>query len=259
MKRIIYILTVFTLCFLMISPLAISAEEGTTNPSDEIIETEETSEEVLENDSETAIEGTEVEITTDETENTEDTKTANIFTRLYEAFINNKGEIFTLGGSGILFVLSMLLKKDLGTSSKSLANTISSVLAKTDLSAERQEAIVGGLNEMIDGYENIKQQSDYVREKMGEFDESVKSVVNSNKEFETKVTAMFELVMNLIDKEIIQNAEVMEVLSTVYTNNGAIPKGIKDFIALKRSENAKIVQEAATICHTEPPKDGESK
>jgi hypothetical protein len=244
----------------MISPLAISAEEGTTNPSDEIIETEETSEEVLEDDdSGTAIEGTEVEITTDETENTDDAKTANIFTRLYEAFINNKSEIFTLGGSGILFVLSMLLKKDLGTSSKSLANTISSVLAKTDLSAERQEAIVGGLNEMIDGYENIKQQSDYVREKMGEFDEAVKSVVNSNKEFETKVTAMFELVMNLIDKEIIQNAEVMEVLSTVYTNNGAIPKGIKDFIALKRSENAKIVQEAATICHTEPPKDGETK
>lgn len=245
MKRIIYIMTLFMLCFMLMCPLSISAEEG-VEASDETLET-----------GESVGVDTDVDSVTNET--TEAPENANLFTRLYEAFTNNRSEIFTLGGSGILFVLSMLLKKDFGASSKALSSTLSTMLSKTDMSAERQEAIVGGLNEMIDGYEQIKEQSDYVREKMSEFNESVKAVVDSNKEFETKITAMFELVMNLIDKEIIQNAEVMEVLSTVYTNNGAIPKGIKDFIALKRSENAKIVQEAATICHTEPPKDGESK
>lgn len=256
MKRIIYILTIFVLCILMITPLAVSAEEGTTVPEEtlDIIETEENTETVQEEiPTETVTEETNAEIAPEETE------TTNIFTRLYEAFTSNRNDIFTLGGSGILLVLSIILKKDLGTSSKSLSSTISSVLAKTDMSVERQGAIVEGLNQMIDGYEDIKAQSDYVREKMSEFDESVKSVVNSNKEFETKVTAMFELVMNLIDKEIIQNAEVMEVLSTVYSNHGAIPKGIKDFIAIKRSENAKIVQEAATLCHHESPEGGETK
>ena len=256
MKRRIYILTIFVLCILMIANLSVSAEEGTTVPEEtlDIIETEENTETVPEEiPTETVTEDTNAEIAPEETE------TTNIFTRLYEAFTSNRNDIFTLGGSGILLVLSIILKKDLGASSKSLSNTISSVLKKTDMSVERQSAIVNGLNQMIDGYEDIKAQSDYIREKMSEFDESVKSVVNSNLEFESKMMAMFETVMNLIDKEILQNAEVMEVLSTVYSNNGAIPKGIKDFIAIKRSENAKIVQEAATLCHQESPEGGETK
>ena len=171
MKRIIYIMTLFMLCFMLMCPLSISAEEGVEAP-DETLET-----------GESVGVDTDVDSVTNET--TEAPENANLFTRLYEAFTNNRSEIFTLGGSGILFVLSMLLKKDFGTSSKALSSTLSTMLSKTDMSAERQEAIVGGLNEMIDGYEQIKEQSDYVREKMSEFNESVKPVVDTNKELET--------------------------------------------------------------------------
>ena len=52
-----------------------------------------------------------------------------------------------------------------------------------------------------------------------------------------------------MDKEIAQNGEVMDVLSSVYTNNKALSQGVKDYVALKRAENVKIMQEAAILVH----------
>jgi predicted nuclease with TOPRIM domain len=151
-------------------------------------------------------------------------------------------------------VLSLILRKDLGNSSKSLVSSIATVLSKTDMSAERQEAIVGGLNEMIDGYEDIKKQSDYVKEKMSEFVEVINEVSKSNAGLETKLADTYNGVVTLIEKLVLQNAEIMDVLDSVYVNNRALSQGVKDFVALKHSENGKLVQETISFIH----KDGES-
>lgn len=231
MKRIVYIITVFTLLMMFICPLSISAEEL---DAEQITEVELPAEEVVSSEAETEAEESDV----------------NIFTRLYEAFSNNRSEVFTLGGSTILLVLSIILKKELGTSSKAIVNGISSVLKNSDVSAERQEAIVGGLNEMIDGYEEIKGQTEYVKNKIEEFKSAVERVESSNSAVDTKLTEMFTILTELIVKEMRQNTELMEVLSTVYTNNEAIPQGIKDFVSLMRTENVKLVQEASDLTTT---------
>jgi hypothetical protein len=236
MKRILYFITVLTLIAMLFCPIVVSAEELTEEPTEEVVT--ETPEEVVP-------EEVVPEVTEEE---------PNIFTRLYEAFLGNKTDIYTIGGSLVLLVLSLILRKDLGNSSKSLVSSIATVLSKTDLSAERQEAIVGGLNEMIDGYEDIKKQSDYVKEKMSEFVEVINEVSKSNAGLETKLADTYNGVVTLIEKLVLQNAEIMDVLDSVYVNNRALSQGVKDFVALKHSENGKLVQETISFIH----KDGES-
>lgn len=248
MKRIIYIIAMLTMCIMLMCPITTSAEElDVSVPAPDEI----TSGEVTLDEGVDAIVG---ELTVIE----EEEEKHNIFTRLYEAFCDNKTEVFTLGGSTILLILSIILKKDLGSSSKKIVSGISSVLSKSDLSSERQEAIVVGLNEMIDGYEEIKQQSTYIKDKILSFESAVERVESSNSEVNTKLTEMFTVLVHLISKEMRQNTELMEVLSTVYTNNEAIPQGIKDFVSLMRTENVKLVQEASQLTNKDSAEGGET-
>lgn len=248
MKRIVYIVTVFIICLMLLCPMAAYAEEAA-------IETEltDTNVEVLPTpEGQFPAPPTEEETSAEEKE-----ESPNLFTRLYEAFMGSKTDIFTLLGSGVLLVLSLILKKDMGASSKEIIKSVSNVLSKTDISAERQEAIVGGLNEMIDGYEEIKKQSDYVKNKISEYGDLVTRIEESNAESSKKLEALLNVVITLIDKEILQNEEVMEVLSTVYVNNNALPQGVKDYVVLKRAENAKLVKEATEISNTVTVEGGE--
>lgn len=179
-----------------------------------------------------------------------ESETPDIFTRLYEAFSQNKSDIFTLGGSAALLILSIILKKDLGSTSKNIVANIAHVLAKTDIAEEKQTAIVNGLNEMVDGYETIKEQSLKVGENVKDAVKQIEHITTSQAQLEAKIDGVFNTVFALIDKQILQNSEIMDLLSSVYVNNDALPKGIKDYVALKRAENAKIVQEAAEIVHS---------
>lgn len=182
------------------------------------------------------------------TEETESNET--IFTRLYEAYLGNKSEVFTVCGSALLFVLGMFFKKSSTASAKQIVDGIARVLAKTDLSDEKQNAIVGGLNEMVDGYNDIKLQSTIVKDRVDAFASDMATVLESNISLEEKIDRFFNVIVALMDKEIHQNEEVMDVLSSVYSNSEALPKGIKDYVALKRSENARLVQEANQIVHS---------
>ena len=240
MKRIIYIIAVLSMILVFAFPLSISAEEiDTEQPSDAIItEDVAANEEIL--SGEDVIEEIVLEAVEEEPEH-------NIFTRLYEAFCEYKTEVFTLGSGGILLILSIIIKK-------SLNGGLASVLAKSDLSRERQEAMIVGLNEMIDGYNEIKEQSAYVKAKIASFEAAVERVETTNNTVDTKLAEMFATLTELMVKEMRQNTELMEVLSTVYTNNEAIPQGIKDFVSLMRTENVKLVQEASEL--TAPTKEG---
>ncbi len=231
MKRIVYFIMIFAACVMLVCPLSISAEGIDNAPVFEV-------------------EMPEGATVTESAEAEEEAK-PNIFTRIYEAFCENKTEVFTLGGSSILLVLSLILRKDLGASSKSIVNGIATVLSKSDLTSERQEAIVGGLNEMIDGYEEVKHDTAYVKKQIEEIKLISDRVEASNTAVVEKISEMFSVLVGLINKEMLQNSEVMEVLSTVYTNNDSIPKGIKDFVSLMRSENVKLVQEASQLTSKE--------
>lgn len=205
MKRIIYYLLVFVTLFALVGSVSAFADEVDT-------------------DTET--------ITEEVTETVEPT----IFTRLYEAFEENKTNVFTVASGAILFIFSILFRKDVSVSSKVIVDGIAKVIAKGDLTEEQQNAIVGGLNEMVDGYNDIKLQSTIVKDRIDEFAVEMGDI-----------TKTISVIIALLDKGIHQNAAIMDVLSSVYVNNNALPQGIKDFVSLKRTENAKLVHEAAVL------------
>lgn len=191
----------------------------------------------------------------------DETVDVDVFTRLYEAFIGNKTDVFTLLGSGVLLVLSIILKKDLGAVATKIIDNIAKVLSKSDVTEQKQSAIINGLNEMVDGYdeireksatmqEDIKYVSDLIKSDMEHISKEFTEVVSSNVELDAKIDKLFSIVISLMDKEIAQNAEIMDVLTSVYENNDALPQGIKNYVALKHAENTKIVQEASTILHS---------
>lgn len=279
MKRIIYIFIALMIIFSFVVPMVSFASEteegGTTPPLDESV-TEETTGEEIGDETPSAEETTPDEIVPEPPveqtpEIPEEETEVNFFTRLYEAYLNNKGELFTLLGSGALFVLSMILKKDLGTVAKKIIEGLTKVLSKSDVSEEKQTAIIGGLNEMVDGYNEIREQTAEMKteivevgsrikkdmdnlcgqfkEEIGGFCDQIKGVVESNASLDSKVEKLFGIVISLMDKEIAQNAEVMEVLTSVYENNEALPQGVKNYVALKHAENAKLVAEASDIIH----------
>ena len=104
-------------------------------------------------------------------QNPENTEDINIFTRLYEAFVGNRTEVFSLLGSGVLLVLSIILKKDLGAVSNRIIDNIAKVLSKSDVSEKKQSAIIDGLNEMVDGYNEIREKTELMQidlQKVGE-------------------------------------------------------------------------------------------
>lgn len=218
MKRIIYFLLVFTVAVAIFGSTIAFAEEvieGAEAPSSEAVSDE-----------------------------------VNLFTRLYEAFVDNKTDIFTLGGSAVLFVISLLLKKDVGATSKNVIDNIARVLSKTDISVEQQQAIVSGLNEMVDGYNEIKEQSQNVSKRLFEFERDMTAVLESNTALETKITECFALMTALLEKGMMQNADVMEVMTAVYSNT-KLPQGIKDFVVLKRTDSARLVKEATDMVRGE--------
>ena len=224
MKRIIYYLLVFVTLFALVGSVVALADEGET----EIAETTEATEETV-----------------------TETEEANIFTRLYEAFEDNRTDVFTIASGIILFAFSFVFRKDVSVSSKAIVDGITKVLSKTDLTEVQQNAIVNGLNEMVDGYNDIKLKNTIVADRIDEFAVSMTEIVNSNAALEKKLQDTFSVIMALVDKEIAQNSTVMDVLSSVYVNNEALPKGVRDYVMLKQSENARLVQEAAIIEHKE--------
>lgn len=253
MKRIIYILLCLSIIFALLGSTVSFAEELTEEPETSVEADADANSEVIEDSTSETVpplettqpDAPELDVTTEDV-TVQSTDTAaeeqNLFTRLYEAFDRYKGEIFATGGGGLLLALSLILKRSLKVSTKSL-------LTRATISDEKQTAIVSGLNEMIDGYNDIKIHSENMQTKLQEYGDRIIAVYEANCSLEKKIEDLFHVVISLMDKEITQNAEVMEVLSSVYANNKALPQGIKDFVALKRSENAKLVQEAAEITH----------
>ena len=225
MKRILYILLVLTVAFSILGSTVAYASGAAEEVESEAPET--------------------------------DAKEVNLFTRLYEAFVDNKTDIFTLGGSAVLFVISLLLKKDVGATSKSIVDNIARVLSKADVSDAKQTAIVNGLNAMVDDYNEMKNQSGTIQEKLSDFAADIERITGSNRALEAKINDVFSVMLSLMNTEISQNNEVMELLASVYTNNGALPQGTKDFVTLLRTENAKLVQDASELIRASEGASGE--
>lgn len=185
----------------------------------------------------------------DETETDETETSANVFTRIYEFWLAHEAEIITAASSVVLIVLNVLT----GKSNKALNN------AQTDT--------IGGVNRLIDAYEDIKvgfggvtkafdemkKDSDKLFKELSSaittITETFTKLTETDVELAAKLKKSNDVVAALVEMEMLQNNALMDVLSSVYVNANGIPQGVRDLVTLKRAENIRIASEAHEIAH----------
>jgi hypothetical protein len=111
---------------------------------------------------------------------------------------------------------------------------------------------------MVDSYDAIKKQSGEIVCAFSEFQAQIDEIKGSNKSLEDAIAKISDTIVKLMDTEITQNAEVMDVISSIYLNVNSLPQGVKNYVMQKRTENAKLVDEAHQLLKDET-KGGESK
>lgn len=218
MKRILLFLICASLIFTLFG-IACFAEAETETPANE------TPESVTD---EVVVEQTE----TDATE-------PDLFTRMYEFFVENKEMILTTVSSVVLIVFNALTRNKANKISDDQANTI------------------GGLNQLIEAYEtllksfeNIKGNIADIRGEVGAALTNIAKIVEDLKQTDSGLadglSEASTMIQGLLEQEMAQNNALMDVLSSVYSN-AKLPQSVKDFVALKRNENIRINEAAQEI------------
>ena len=135
MKRIIlfFITTIIVLSLGASVCYAAEEDEVTVPYVEEIVESEELSEEATEEDAEAV----------------EDASLRMLFERLYEYVEEHKTELLGLIGDGLILIVAVLLK-----------NRVSFIKKETTETHDSQNSVVDVVNHMVDGYNALKQSYD---------------------------------------------------------------------------------------------------
>ena len=131
-----------------------------------------------------------------------------IFTRLWEYCNEYKTELLGVLGDIAIFVLALFIKLRNDKRTTNIAQGIVSIKGDTSDTQKSQTSIVGVVNEMVDGYNALKQSYD----KYGETEDDRNRVVGAL---------------------VAQNTAILEILTTVYANSKNLPQGVKDLVNLK--------------------------
>lgn len=172
-----------------------------------------------------------------------------VFTRIYEFWEAHEAEIITVASSVVLIILNILSRISNNTLSKSQNDTIGGV-----------NQLIEGYNTFSDAFEKIrvdfaevvkttKQINSHLMNAMNEVVATIAELKSSDASFADKITQTNAVIQELVEKEMLQNNALMEVLSSVYVNSKALPQGVKDLVVMKRTENMRIVEEANEIAH----------
>lgn len=200
-KRILVILMTLLLAIGM--SLSISAIEGEDLDADISLEesTEATEGSLAAEDSAQDEEITEKGTSEEETTETSQT----IFTRLWEYVTTYKTEILGFLGDAAIFIVALLAK-----------NGVSLIKRTSKDTNESQVSVVGVVNEMVDGYNALRQSY----EMYGATEDDRNRVVGAL---------------------VAQNTAILEILTTVYVNSKNLPQGVKDLVNLKYAKCLKAL------------------
>jgi hypothetical protein len=146
-----------------------------------------------------------------------------VFSRVWEYCITNKTEVLGLSGDAVIFVLAIFVKLRNDKRTKGIESDLKIVKGDASGTAQSQSVVVGAVNGMIDGYNNMRDSY----EKYGHTEE------DRNK---------------LIGAVMVQNTAILEILSTVYVNNKNMPQGVKDLVNLKYANCLKELGDDKMLC-----------
>lgn len=211
-KRILLIFAcVLSVIMLCASPLTCFAAEGDADT--EISTTEEPAE-------------TPSEAITEEAPAVGDTPTENephtLFTRVWEYCVENKTEMLGLAGDAVIFILAIFVKLRNDKKTKNITEVLGVIKGDASGTANSQTSVISSVNDMITGYNEMRQSYDKY--------ESVEDDRN-----------------RLVGAVMVQNTAILEILSTVYVNNKNMPQGVKDLVNLKYANCLKALGDDETL------------
>ncbi len=146
-----------------------------------------------------------------------------IFTRVWEYCVTNKTEVLGLAGDAVIFMLAIFVKLRNDKRTKHIESDLKVVKGDASGTAQSQTSVVGAVNHMIDGYNEMRQS--YEKYELIEDDRN-----------------------KLVGAVMVQNTAILEILSTVYLNNKNMPQGVKDLVMLKYANCLKALGDDKLLC-----------
>ena len=131
-----------------------------------------------------------------------------LFSRVWEYCVANRTEMLGLAGDAVIFILAIFVKLRNDKRTKHIESDLQIVKGDASGTANAQSSVVGVVNKMIDGYNDMR--NSYEKYEHTEDDRN-----------------------RLVGAVMVQNTALLEILTTVYINSKNLPQGVKDLINLK--------------------------
>ncbi len=151
-------------------------------------------------------------------------KNNTLFSRLWEFVKQYSTEVVTAIGSAALFVLNFLLKNSNKKSADATKRSLSDISNVVSGTSNGQAAVIGVINNLVDGYNELKSNYDKMKE-------SYDTYGAAESERNRVVGAVFAT-----------NTAILEILTTVYANNRNLPQGVKDLVNLQYANCLKTLE-----------------
>ena len=180
---------------------------------------------------------------------TDDEPSVNVFTRIYEFWEAHEAEIITIGSSAVLIVLNILSRISGKTLNRSQNDTIGGLNQLIEEFNKLSVSITNIKSDFSEVIKNSKEINAQLIKVMRDVLSAMSDLKTSDEAFTEKITKANVIIQELVEKEMLQNNALMEVLSSVYVNSKALSQGVKDLVVMKRTENMRIVEEANEIAH----------
>ena len=160
-----------------------------------------------------------------------------IFTRMWEFVEKNKTEVVSAAGSGLVLIVNAVIKAANSKENKKLSELLNTIQGDTQGTNKTQSSLIGVVNQMISGYNVMKESNDYL--KSGYEDMKTAYEINATREDDRN---------RLIGAVMVQNTALLEILSSVYVHNKNLPQGVKDLIILKYANAMKALSDDEILC-----------
>ena len=198
MKRFVKFLLSFILVFMLLAPVTAFAVEVT-------------------------VEGEEIDYNT-------------IFTRVWEFVEENKTEVVSAVGSGLVLAVNAIIKSANSKENKKLGELVNTLQEDAQIKNKVQTSIVDAVNQMISGYNVMKDSNDNL--KIGYADMRKAYEINATREDDRN---------RLIGAVMVQNTAILEMFATIYVHNKNIPQGVKDLVILTYANTLKALDDDALL------------
>ncbi len=148
-----------------------------------------------------------------------------IFTRVWEFVENNTQETLSIVGTASLLIMNLILKNSGAKTSKETKLALENITGDIGMTLGGQKSVVEVVNRLIDGYNDLSRRYDALKESYDKY-------------------GLTEDERNRVSGAVLAtNTAILEILTTVYTNNRNLPQGVKDLVNLKYANCLKALED----------------